>query len=237
MAPATDTYSEARKVLPKMSSDAQINANRENAKKSTGPTSHDGKKKSRMNAVTHGFAGQTVIIAEHEVEAYRNHFDAFHAEYRPVGPTETFLVHSLADLSFSASQIRTLSTNRLYLAGARPLPNPNATHTPETENAMGQAFSAVELAPCLNTLGIYESRKLRTFHSTRKELLAIQTERKLREKEEMEEAAKLRQADQKTRQPHEKEWHPSENGFVCSLAEIDRYIFRQNRRDQLLNAA
>jgi hypothetical protein len=53
----------------------------------------------------------------------------------------------------------------------------------------------------------------------------------------MEEAAKLRQADQKTRQPHEKEWHPSENGFVCSLAEIDRYIFRQNRRDQLLNAA
>jgi hypothetical protein len=219
-----------------MSSDAQINANRENAKKSTGP-SQEGRKKTRMNATTHGYAGQTVVIPDHEVEAYRNHFDAFHAEYRPVGPTETFLVHSLADLSFGTSQIRTVATNRLYLAGARPVHNTNESHSPETENAMAQAFSAKDIAPSINTLGIYEARKMRLFTTTRKELLAIQTERKLREKEELEEAARLRQADQKTRQPHENEWHPSENGFVCSLAEIDRYIFRQNRRNQLLNAA
>jgi hypothetical protein len=219
-----------------MSSDAQINANRENAKKSSGP-SLVGRKKTRMNATTHGFAGQTVVIAEHEVEAYKNHFDSFHAEYRPVGPTETFLVQSMADLSFSASQIRVLSTSRLYLAGARPVHNTNDTHSPQTENAMAQAFSAANLAPTLNNLGIYEQRKLRLFNTTRKELLAIQTERKLREKEELEEAARLRQADQKNRQADEKEWHPSENGFVCSLAEIDRYIFRQNRRDQLLKAA
>ena len=219
-----------------MSSDAQINANRENAKKSTGP-SQEGKKKSRMNAVTHGHAGLTVVIPDHEVEAYKKHFDSFHAEYRPVGPTETFLVHSLADLSFGTSQIRTVITNRLYLAGARPVHNSNETHSAETDNAMAQAFSAKDITPSINTMGIYEARKMRLFNTTRKELLAIQTERKLREKEELEEGALLRQADQKTRQPHENEWHPSENGFVCSLAEIDRYIFRQNRRDQLLKAA
>jgi hypothetical protein len=217
-----------------MSSDAQINANRENAKKSSGP-SPNGKKASRMNAVTHGLAGQTVVIAAHEVEAYKDHFDAFHLEYRPVGPTEAFLVHSLADLSFGTSQIRTVATSRLYLAGARPLPNSNDSHTPQTENAMGQAFSAVELAPCLNNLGIYEARKMRLFHTTRKEPLAIQTERRLRELEELAEAAQLREADKKQRQPHENEWHPSENGFVCSIAQIDRYIFQQNRRNQLLN--
>ena len=37
-----------------MASEAQIRANQENAQKSKGPTSIEGKKKSSMNAVTHG---------------------------------------------------------------------------------------------------------------------------------------------------------------------------------------
>ena len=37
-----------------MATDAQIRANQENAQKSKGPTSIEGKKKSSMNAVTHG---------------------------------------------------------------------------------------------------------------------------------------------------------------------------------------
>ncbi len=220
-----------------MSSDAQINANRENAKHSTGP-SQEGKKKTRLNAVTHGYAGQTVVVPDHELEAYNKHFASFSAEYQPVGPTEEFMVQSLADLTFSASQIRALTTNRIYLAGARPVHNTNETHSPETENVMAQAFSAKDLAPSINTLGIYEARKVRLFNTTRKELVSIQVNRtQSRGQEELEQAAKLREADKKLRQPHENEWHPSENGFVCSLAEIDRYIFRQNRRDQLLKAA
>ena len=37
-----------------MATDAQIRANQENAQKSSGPTSIEGKKKSSMNAMTHG---------------------------------------------------------------------------------------------------------------------------------------------------------------------------------------
>ena len=37
-----------------MASEAQIRANQENAQKSKGPTSVEGKKKSSLNAVTHG---------------------------------------------------------------------------------------------------------------------------------------------------------------------------------------
>jgi hypothetical protein len=215
----------------------QLFANRENAKKSSGPSTPAGRKGSSMNALTHSFAGQTVIVPEHEVDAYQKLFADFHNEYLPVGPTETFLVHSMADLTFSVQQIRTVSTNRMYLAGARSFPNGNDTHTPQTENSLAQAFSATELAPTYNNLGIYEARKMRLFHNTRRELIAIQIERKAREKEELEAAAELREADKKNRQPDEKEWHPSENGFVCSLAEIDRYLYRINRRDQLLNPA
>ncbi len=220
-----------------MSSDAQINANRENAKKSTGP-SLEGKKRSRMNAATHGYAGQIVVIAEQEVEAYRNHFDSFPHEYRPVGPTETFLVQSMADLSFSTPRGSASCPSAAFIS---PGPARYTTLTrptrPKPRTPWLKPSRAANLAPTLNSLGTYEARKMRLFNTTRKELLAIQAERKLGEKEELEDAARLRQADQKIRQPHENEWHASENGFVCSLAEIDRYIFRQNRRDQLLKAA
>ena len=37
-----------------MATEAQIRANQENAQKSIGPTSIEGKKKTCMNAVTHG---------------------------------------------------------------------------------------------------------------------------------------------------------------------------------------
>ena len=44
-----------------MTSDKQIAANRENAKRSTGPRSAGGKRKSRRNAFRHGLTAETVI--------------------------------------------------------------------------------------------------------------------------------------------------------------------------------
>ena len=45
----------------RMTTEKQIAANRENAKKSTGPRTLDGKRKSRRNAVRHGLTAETVI--------------------------------------------------------------------------------------------------------------------------------------------------------------------------------
>src|SRR5258708_7845471 len=78
-------YPPPSKETKKMSiSEAQLRANRENAKKSTGPTSIAGRKAVRLNSLKHGFSGHTVVIADHEIEAFAKHLENFRAEYKPV---------------------------------------------------------------------------------------------------------------------------------------------------------
>jgi hypothetical protein len=50
-----------------MTSFGQIYANRRNARKSTGPMTHEGKQRSRCNAVRHGLTAETVIAALEDV--------------------------------------------------------------------------------------------------------------------------------------------------------------------------
>ena len=53
-----------------MSSLKQIEANRRNALKSTGPTTLKGKERSRCNALRHGLTAETVIAALENAEDY-----------------------------------------------------------------------------------------------------------------------------------------------------------------------
>ncbi|MDC3384998.1 hypothetical protein OAW59_01385 [Candidatus Pelagibacter sp.] len=47
-----------------MSSTNKINANRQNAKKSTGPKSIAGKKRSSLNAIKHGLTCENMFVLE-----------------------------------------------------------------------------------------------------------------------------------------------------------------------------
>jgi hypothetical protein len=212
-----------------MASQKQIDANRLNSQKSSGPRSFEGKRKVSMNPIKHGYCGQTVVVLEHEREAYNAHFQAFRDEYKPVGPTEQYMVQTLADHSWSSARIRSLVDDRITLAAIRHASPDDANASTEIESAMSQGIEMIRLAPSIATLGLYDQRKTRLFHTTRKELVQIQTERKAREKQELAEAAEFRKHDLLTILPGETEWHPSQNGFVCSLQEVDRYIVRQER--------
>jgi hypothetical protein len=52
-----------------MTTQRQIDANRENARKSTGPTTEEGKIRSRRNAVKHGLAGKGIVLPDDSAEA------------------------------------------------------------------------------------------------------------------------------------------------------------------------
>jgi hypothetical protein len=216
-----------------MTTESQVFANRANAQRSTGPSTPQGRKKVSMNAVKHNFCGQTCVVPEHEMEAYEKHFESFRKEFRPVGPSEEFLVQSLAELTWTTQQIRAMMASKISLSATRVVPQAQTAPTPELSDAITRATSLDEMAPSLNTLGIYEQRKVRLFLSTRKELVQIQATRKAQEQQEMTLAAALRKNDLETRQPNEPAWDPKQNGFVYSIAQIDDFLAQEKRLDRL----
>ena len=64
-----------------MASLKQIEANRRNALKSTGPTTQQGKDRSRCNALRHGLTAETVIATLEDTEDYQAFEAAVIADY------------------------------------------------------------------------------------------------------------------------------------------------------------
>ena len=214
-----------------MLSTKQLIANLANAQNSSGPKSDANKRKVSLNSLTHGFAGQTCFVPEHEREAYCAHFQSFRAEWKPKGPTEQYMVQSLAELSWSTQQIRAVVNNIMSLLGTKS--SPRDTGSEGTDFTLAQAANISEHLKELNLLGSYEQRKHRLFNSTRRELIQMQKDRKLAEQEELSLAAQIRKATKQAFQP----WQPEEDGFACSLEEIDRYINRTERLKGLAGGA
>ncbi len=100
-----------------MTSFKQIEANRRNALKSTGPTSTDGKQASRRNALRHGFTAETVLEPLENAEEYRAFEAAIVAEYRPQTPVERELVHRLASLFWRLRRATSIETGLLRMQG------------------------------------------------------------------------------------------------------------------------
>jgi hypothetical protein len=93
-----------------MTTDAQINANRENAQKSTGPVTAEGKAAVSQNAVKHGlFAVQDVVTTESQAE-----FDAMReqmlADLAPAGAVESVLAQRVISLVWRLKRAETMQT-------------------------------------------------------------------------------------------------------------------------------
>jgi hypothetical protein len=103
-----------------MSSARQIEANRRNARLSTGPVTEDGKRQSRQNAVRHGLTAETVIDALEDAEDYVAFEMAVTADYDAHSAVERELVLRLASLLWRLRRATTIESG-LFKIQARHL--------------------------------------------------------------------------------------------------------------------
>jgi hypothetical protein len=96
-----------------MTSFRQIEANRRNARKSTGPVTQEGKEHSRCNAVRHGLTAETVIGALEDAEDYKAFEGAVAAGFDAETAAERELVLRLASLLWRLRRATAIDTGLL----------------------------------------------------------------------------------------------------------------------------
>ena len=75
-----------------MATEAQIKANQENAKKSTGPLTDEGKQRSSMNAMTHGIFSTIPLLPGENLEQFKLLEEEIIKAYQPTDAMECLLV-------------------------------------------------------------------------------------------------------------------------------------------------
>src|SRR5271165_3053512 len=98
-----------------MTSSRQIEANRRNALKSTGPKTEQGKRRSRRNAVRHGLTAETVVAALEDIEDYRLFEASIIAGYDAQTAVERELVLRLASLLWRIRRATGIETDLLQV--------------------------------------------------------------------------------------------------------------------------
>src|ERR1700749_5007296 len=93
-----------------MTSFRQIEANRRNARLSTGPVTEEGKSRSRQNAIRHGLTAETVIDALEDAEDYAAFETSVAADYDAQSAVERELVLRLASLLWRLRRATAIET-------------------------------------------------------------------------------------------------------------------------------
>jgi hypothetical protein len=197
-----------------MATTAQILANRNNSRKSTGPKTDEGKAAVSQNAVKHGLFAESVIQGENE-DDYEAFHDQFLAELAPVGMAESMLAERFVSLSWRLKRAERMQneviedmierkvTNpaaikdrerRCYNEGIRPGdPRFNSEHL-----ALGRIATS-DWANCriLDRMMLYERRIESSTIKIMKELKRFQTMRRieLQNAEKIEPSTSLRDED------------------------------------------
>jgi hypothetical protein len=98
-----------------MATQRQIEANRRNARKSTGPRTLEGKASSSRNALTHGLTAEAIVLPHEEWSQYVELRLALLDTYQPANPAEQMLVDLVAGSYWRLLRCRRLETRSFSL--------------------------------------------------------------------------------------------------------------------------
>lgn len=180
-----------------MATEAQIIANRRNARKSTGPRSSKGKTAISQNAIKHGLMARQAIISSENRTEFCLFRDWMLDELAPAGPMESMLAERIVSLSWRlkrAGHIQKLTIDAMNEDNANsPFTKLNQslllkkqnqsktkTSTSATDLALGRlAIKDFSNARVLDRLLMYERRIEHSLYKTILELQRLQLMRKL----------------------------------------------------------
>jgi hypothetical protein len=162
-------------------SQKQIDANRKNAQKSTGPKTEEGKIRSSMNGFKSHITGLTTIMADEDSAAREEFVAAYTAEWAPQGAIERQLARTLALDNWRLNRIKTVEEN--IFAYDLVMPKKIFTHERiEAENALGHAWTYIHRSREFDRISLYESRLNRIIAKNTELLQKRQAARKAEEK-------------------------------------------------------
>jgi hypothetical protein len=148
-----------------MASQSQIDANRMNAQKSTGPKTPEGKAKSRRNALQHGLTAKTCMLADEDPGDLLDLVAEIRKKFDPQDTDEDFLIERMAKARIRYNRIMPIEASifnlRLVVDKAPP---------PQME-AQGETC---QRAWALSKLSRYETTLLCEYDRSRAELEKLQ---------------------------------------------------------------
>ena len=201
-----------------MSSQEQLRANQQNAQKSTGPRTEEGKAKARYNARRHGLTGQFYVMDDDDRQAYFAFEKGLFNALAPVGEYEHQLAISIAQDHWRMNRVKGIEFNTMGLGHHELAPEMNAD-SPETETAITQAKTWRSDNKAFANMALYETRLHRIINRNKRELNELQTKRLAAEAKAREEA-ELFLAYELSKSLPPNEENIQVNGFVFSVATI-----------------
>jgi hypothetical protein len=152
-----------------MASPAQTLANQQNAARSTGPTTPEGKSVSSKNATRHGLTGAFTVLPHESQEEFDQLAAAVRNEFAPETDSENFLVNQMAQARWKLDRIQRLEAQ----AFEQVLTEPGAPGDPDARilAAIGARGNL------LDKLQRYSSAAERSYYKARRELEAVRKDR------------------------------------------------------------
>ncbi len=93
-----------------MSTQRQRDANRRNARLSTGPVTPEGKARVALNSVTHGFTARDAVTPCENRQDFLDLLTSLEAELNPAGPLERFFVNQMACAHWRLNRVVRIET-------------------------------------------------------------------------------------------------------------------------------
>jgi hypothetical protein len=227
-----------------MTSEKQILANRANAEKSTGPKTPETKAISAMNALRHGLTGQVNLMPDEDREAHDTFCKAIVESLAPEGALEVQFAQAVAEDNWRMNRGRAIETNMFAIGHFGPgFPgNPDTMHfgtasldinNPEIDAAVTAAQVFAAAPNKFQLLSLYMQRTNKDMQKSLDRLSALQTERRTRRQQDLEELATMLEYNEIQNQPIENTETQGANGFVFSIHQIHAFATRKRQLNQM----